>query len=64
VTDVSATDRVQVQFRLERSLRDRLYTEADTRDVSINLLLNRAIEDFLGRLKPVEEAIWLDSTTD
>jgi len=34
---------------------DRLVREADARDLSINFLVNRAVDEFLERLIPVEE---------
>jgi predicted HicB family RNase H-like nuclease len=40
--------------RLPVSLHDRLRTEADLRLVSANLLIERAISEFLDRLPPVE----------
>jgi predicted HicB family RNase H-like nuclease len=38
-------ERVQLQFRLTESLRDRLRKEADRRAVSINFLIERALEE-------------------
>lgn len=38
-------ERVQLQFRLTESLRDRLRREADRRAVSINFLIERALEE-------------------
>jgi predicted HicB family RNase H-like nuclease len=38
-------ERVQLQFRLTTDLRDRLRTQADRRAVSVNYLIERAIED-------------------
>jgi predicted HicB family RNase H-like nuclease len=38
-------ERVQLQFRLTTDLRDRLRVQADRRAVSVNYLIERAIED-------------------
>lgn len=38
-------ERVQLQFRLTESLRDRLRKEADRRSVSINFLIERSLEE-------------------
>ena len=42
-------ERVQLQFRLPESLRDRLREQADRRAVSVNFLIERAIEESVGR---------------
>ena len=49
--------RVTKAVRLEPSLDERLKLEARMRNVSANLLINRAVEDFLDRLVPVDEAV-------
>jgi predicted HicB family RNase H-like nuclease len=38
-------ERVQLQFRLSTDLRDRLRAQAERRAVSVNYLIERAIED-------------------
>jgi predicted HicB family RNase H-like nuclease len=40
---------VQLQFRLTAELRDRLRREADRRDVSVNFLIERALDDSVIR---------------
>lgn len=42
-----ANEQAQIQFRLPTALRDRLVKEANRRLVSINLLIERAIEQSL-----------------
>lgn len=41
--------------RFKKTTRERLHAEADARDLSINWLVNRACEEFLERLIPVDE---------
>jgi predicted HicB family RNase H-like nuclease len=47
--------RVPTAVRLPTSLHDRLSGAARERDVSVNLLVNRAIQAYLDQLPPVEE---------
>ncbi len=42
--------RVATAIRLPVSLRDELLTAASERDVSVNLLVTRAVSDYLRRL--------------
>jgi predicted transcriptional regulator len=49
--------RVTKAVRLEPALDERLKTEARLRNVSANLLINRAVADFLDRLVPVDDAL-------
>ncbi|MXY11385.1 MAG: toxin-antitoxin system HicB family antitoxin [Acidimicrobiaceae bacterium] len=49
--------RVTTAVRLSESLHARLLEAATERDVSINLLVSRAVDDFLGRLVPVDELV-------
>ncbi len=42
--------RIATAVRLPESLHQRLHDAATDRDVSVNLLVNRAVEDFLDRL--------------
>ena len=44
-----ATEQVQIQVRVMPELRDRLREEADRRAVSINLLVERAIIEWLDK---------------
>ena len=43
--------------RLPESMHERLTKEAETRDVSVNLLVTKAIDAYLEALVPVEELI-------
>lgn len=47
--------RVQAAARLTPELHDRLRDEADARDVSVNWMLTKAVEEFLARLAPADE---------
>lgn len=42
-------DRVQIQFRLTTSLRDRLKNQADERMVATNFLIEKALEESLAK---------------
>jgi hypothetical protein len=44
--------RVATAIRLPTSLRNALLAAATARDVSVNLLVTRAVADYLGRLAP------------
>ena len=46
--------RVSTQIRLPESLHERLRLAAQDRDVSVNLIVTRALTDFLDRLVPSE----------
>jgi predicted HicB family RNase H-like nuclease len=46
---VNGDGRVQLQFRLTTDVRDRLRAEADRRAVSINFLIERALDEGLAR---------------
>ncbi|MGQ0616124.1 MAG: hypothetical protein ACT4PW_03900 [Acidimicrobiia bacterium] len=48
--------RVATAIRLPTSLRDELQTVAAERDVSVNLLVTRAVLDYLGRLPSLSDA--------
>lgn len=50
--------RTSTAIRFRPDLHERLQTEAAARDVSINFLVNRAVEDFLKHLLPVHEVRW------
>jgi hypothetical protein len=47
--------RVATAVRLPASLRDQLQTVATERDVSVNLLVTRAVSDYLRRLPPASD---------
>ncbi len=42
---------------IQESLHDRLRDAAGERDVSVNLLVLRAVDDYLNRLVPADEAV-------
>jgi hypothetical protein len=48
--------RVATAIRLPTSLRDELQAVAAERDVSVNLLVTRAVRDYLGRLPSLSDA--------
>jgi len=50
-------DRITKAVRLEPELDRRLKSEASARNVSANLLINRAVKDYLERLVPVDQAL-------
>lgn len=49
--------RVTTAVRLPESLHDRVKEAADDRDVSVNLLVTKALEEYLDRLVPAEEIL-------
>lgn len=55
MTDHERTRRTTTAIRLKPELHARLAEAAAERDVSLNWLVNRAVEDFLPRLIPVDE---------
>jgi predicted HicB family RNase H-like nuclease len=44
-----ATEQPQIQFRITSALRDRLHAEAERRTVSVNYLIERAVEESLTK---------------
>jgi predicted HicB family RNase H-like nuclease len=48
-------DRVTKALRIPPGLDHRLKDAAAERGISVNLVINRAIEDYLNRLLPVDE---------
>lgn len=50
-------DRITKAVRLDSALNEKLKTEARRRNVSANLLITAAIEDYLGRLVPIEDVL-------
>lgn len=51
-------DRVSSGYRVSPELHDRPVTAASERDVSVNWMITKAIEEFLSRLIPVNEIRW------
>ncbi len=54
----SKGDRISMGLRIPRELHARLEQAAMERDVALNWLVTRAIEDFLPRLLPLDEILW------
>lgn len=50
-------DRIATAVRLPVSIHRRLHEVAADRDVSANLLVTRAVVDYLDRLPPAEQAL-------
>lgn len=50
-------DRVTKALRLDPELDQRLKSAARERDVSVNLLINRAVEEYLERLPAVDRVL-------
>jgi predicted transcriptional regulator len=50
-------DRIATAVRLPASIHRRLHEAAELRDVSANLLVTRAVTDYLDRLSPPEVAL-------
>lgn len=50
-------DRVETGLRLPKDLHDRLVAAAAERDVSVNLLVTKAIDVYLDHLVPVDEVL-------
>ena len=50
-------ERVTKAVRLEPNLDARLKAEARIRNVSANLLINRAVADYLDRLVPLDDVL-------
>lgn len=51
-------DRTTTAVRFNVDLHQRLAAAASERDLSINFLVNRACEEFLDRLIPIDEMQW------
>ncbi|MDP8930870.1 MAG: toxin-antitoxin system HicB family antitoxin [Actinomycetota bacterium] len=49
--------RVTTAIRIPASLHDRLRDAASQRDVSVNYLVIKALDDFLERLVPADEVV-------
>jgi hypothetical protein len=54
---VYETRRISTAVRLPSELHARLRDEADRRQVSANLLVERAVADYLARLPPIEVSL-------
>lgn len=50
-------NRITKAVRLEPDLNRRLKEEARARGISVNLLINAALEDYLNRLVPVDQLL-------
>jgi predicted HicB family RNase H-like nuclease len=50
-------DRVTKALRISPELDEKLKAVARERQVSVNLLINAAVEDYLDRLVPVREVV-------
>jgi predicted HicB family RNase H-like nuclease len=50
-------ERVTTAVRVPRGLHDRVRAAADERQVAVNLLVVKALEDYLDRLVPVDEVV-------
>jgi hypothetical protein len=49
--------RITTAVRIPERIHGRLREAAEERDVSVNLLVTRALDEYLERLRPVEEDI-------
>ena len=54
-------DRVTKAVRISHDLDARLKEVAVSRDTSVNMLINRAIENYLDALKPIDEVLAVKS---
>lgn len=52
--------RVSTAVRFPSALHDRLRREAESRQVSVNFLVERAVADFLDRLPAVDDVIGIN----
>lgn len=50
--------RTTTAIRLKPELHQRVKAEAAARDLSVNYLVNRALEQFLDKLIPVDQMRW------
>lgn len=55
---MSAKPRTATAIRFVPEVHARLVAESDARDMSINLIVNRAVAFYLDRLIPVDEIQW------
>ncbi len=60
---IHSEERVATAVRLPVPLRDELHRVAASRDVSVNYLINRAIENLLEQLSTQADPLLLDLTT-
>ena len=49
--------RITTAVRLPEGIHERLKEAADERDVSVNYLITKALDDYLGRLVPAKDAV-------
>jgi predicted HicB family RNase H-like nuclease len=54
---VHTEDRVTTAVRVPKTLHDRVRAAAQERQVGVNLLVVRALEEYLDRLVPVDELV-------
>jgi hypothetical protein len=54
---VHTEDRVTTAVRVPKSLHERARAAAAERQVGVNLIVVRALEDYLDRLVPVDEVV-------
>ncbi|MCU1426777.1 MAG: hypothetical protein JWL83_777 [Actinomycetia bacterium] len=54
---VHQEERVTTAVRVPKTLHDRVRAAADERQVGVNLLVVRALEEYLDRLVPVDELV-------
>jgi predicted HicB family RNase H-like nuclease len=54
---VHTEDRVTTAVRVPKTLHERVRAAADERQVGFNLIVVRALEDYLERLVPVDEVV-------
>ena len=52
------TTKKSISVRFDEDLYDRVLKAAEERDVSANLLVNKAVEYYLERLIPFDQIIW------
>lgn len=50
--------RISTAVRIKEELHDRLLVAAEERDLPMNWLINKAIEEYLDRLLPLNEIKW------
>lgn len=55
---VQPKDRLTTAIRFPPDTHVRLVQAASERDLSINFLVNRAVDEFLAKLIPVDEIKW------
>ncbi|MFV0523376.1 MAG: toxin-antitoxin system HicB family antitoxin [Acidimicrobiales bacterium] len=61
---VTAERRIATAVRLPESLHRRLHQAARNREVSANLMVTRAVDDYLNRLPALEQALAVEGLFD